>query len=470
MDEACATMPNRHTRCAMAKPTLFFLHALGASRHEWSHVITQLGNRFDCVALDIPGFGDAPALSHCNTNALVDWFSAEVIKRQPACWFAVGHSMGGKIATLTAARARDGVAGLAGLAGVVLVAASPPAPEPMQESRRRTMLAWFETGQPTRMEAAQFVDANCAAPLPDERRDAAINDVLRTAPSAWMAWLTRGSREDCTAQAGCIGVPAVIVAGGQDGDLGEAAQRRLNAPHYAHAQLAIVANAAHLIPYEQPRELAQLVAAHVHRCIENCLPEDFIALLNSERVAPRMRKTLLARHAGPPASGKGVLNPRQMNVLAAVAARVLDGAGDAAQIARRIDLQLAEGAGDGWRYADLPDDRLAIALGLDALDSLAGGFAERSAEEQDRWLQEIAYAVMGNTSAHGLDAGQLAHWFEDVRADVVRTWTSLPATMAALGYDGFAVGNDTGNGPVGYVETAAGRDEHWQLRAPETAQ
>ncbi|AJD68713.1 putative hydrolases or acyltransferases (alpha/beta hydrolase superfamily) [Xanthomonas citri pv. citri] len=314
------------------------------------------------------------------------------------------------------------------------------------------------------------MDANCAAPLPDERRDAAINDVLRTAASAWMAWLTRGSREDCTAQAGCIGVPAVIVAGGQDGDLGEAAQRRLNAPHYAHAQLAIVANAAHLIPYEQPQELAQLVAAHVHRCIENCLPEDFIALLNSERVAPRMRKTLLARHAGPPASGKGVLNPRQMNVLAAVAARVLDGAGDAAQIARRIDLQLAEGAGDGWRYADLPDDRLAIALGLDALDSLAGGFAERSAEEQDRWLQEIAYAVMGNTSAHDLDAGQLAHWFEDVRADVVRTWTSLPATMAALGYDGFAVGNDTGNGPVGYVETAAGRDEHWQLRAPETAQ
>ncbi|TQU93920.1 alpha/beta hydrolase, partial [Xanthomonas perforans] len=105
----------------MAKPTLFFLHALGASRQEWSHVIAQLGSRFDCIALDIPGFGDAPALDHFDTNALVDWFSAEVIRRQPACWFAVGHSMGGKIATLTAARARDGVAGLAGLAGVVLV-------------------------------------------------------------------------------------------------------------------------------------------------------------------------------------------------------------------------------------------------------------------------------------------------------------------------------------------------------------
>ncbi|KLD71157.1 alpha/beta hydrolase [Xanthomonas pisi] len=448
----------------MAKPTLFFLHALGGSRHAWSRVVAQLGDRFDCVALDIPGFGDADPPDHFDTEALVDWFSAEVIDRQPSCWFAIGHSMGGKIATLTAARARDGVAGLAGLAGVVLVAASPPAPEPMEESRRRTMLAWFQTGQPTREEAGQFVDANCAAVLPDDCRNAAIDDVLRTAPSAWSAWLTRGSREDCTAQAGCIGVPAVIVAGGQDGDLGEAAQRRLNAPHYAHAQLAIVVDAAHLISYEQPQELAQLIAAHVDCCIAHCLPEDFIALLNSERVAPRMRATLLARHAGPPAAGKRVLSPRQLDVLAAVAARVLDGAGNARQIARRIDIALAEGGGDGWRYADLPEDRLALPLGLDALDALAGGFAEQSADGQDRWLRDIAHSVVGNTSTYGLDATQLAHWFEDVRADVVRTWTSLPATMAALGYDGFAVGNDTGNGPLGYAETAADRQERWQLR------
>ncbi|MCC4603711.1 alpha/beta hydrolase [Xanthomonas campestris] len=448
----------------MAKPTLFFLHALGGSRHEWSGVVAQLGDQFDCVALDIPGFGDAAALEHFDTHALVDWFSAAIIARQPACWFAVGHSMGGKIATLTAARARDGVAGLAGLAGVVLVAASPPAPEPMEESRRRTMLGWFESGQPTHAEAAQFVDANCASTLPDQLRDTAINDVLRTAPSAWSAWLARASREDCTAQAACIGVPAMIVAGGQDGDLGEAAQRRLNAPHYAQAQLAVVADAAHLIPYEQPQQLARLIAAHVEHCRPHCLPEDFIALLNSGRVMPRMRKTLLARHAGPPATADGVLNQRQLEVLAAVVARVLDGEGDARQIARRIDVQLAEGAGDGWRHADLPADRLAVPLGLEVLDALAGGFAEQAVAAQERWLQEIAHAATGDTSAHGLDATQLAHWFEDVRAKAVRIWTSLPATMAALGYDGFAVGR-VGTESLGYEETAADRHEPWQLHA-----
>ncbi|KQQ75675.1 hypothetical protein ASF73_07735 [Xanthomonas sp. Leaf131] len=60
--------------------------------------------RFECVALDIPGFGDAPPLAHVDTAALVAWFVEQVIRRQPTCWFAIGHSMGGKIATLAARR------------------------------------------------------------------------------------------------------------------------------------------------------------------------------------------------------------------------------------------------------------------------------------------------------------------------------------------------------------------------------
>ncbi|WP_166776290.1 alpha/beta fold hydrolase [Xanthomonas sp. CFBP 8151] len=448
----------------MAKPTLFFLHALGSSSNEWSGVIQRLEARFDCVALDIPGFGEAPPIEHVDTAALVAWFVEEVIRRQPTCWFAIGHSMGGKIATLAAAQARDGLAGLAGLAGVILVAASPPAPEPMDESRRRTMLAWFENGHPTRQEAEQFIDDNCAMALPAPVRDAAVDDVLRTSARAWIAWLAHASRENLSAQAGCVEVPAMIIAGNEDGDLGEAAQTALNAPHYHHARIAVVADAAHLIPYEQPQHLAQLIAAHVDRSVGKCLPDDFVTLLNMERVAPRMRKLLLSRHAGPPAGAQGVLSQHQLGTLGAVVARVLDGASDAGEIARRIDIQLAEGAGDGWRHAALPPDRLAVPLGLDALDALTTGFAGLPVEMQDKWLRQVSRSMAGDPSAHGLDAAQLAHWFEDVRAEAVRTWVSLPATMAALGYDGFAVGGAGLDSP-GYQHTAADRQEAWQLPA-----
>ncbi|WP_115048261.1 alpha/beta hydrolase [Xanthomonas arboricola] len=448
----------------MAKPTLFFLHALGSSSNEWSAVIRRLEPRFDCVALDIPGFGDAPPLAHLDTAGLVAWFVDEVIRRQPTCWLAIGHSMGGKIATLAAAQARDGMAGLAGLAGVILVAASPPAPEPMDEARRGTMLAWFEKGHPTWDEAEQFIDDNCAMPLPAPIRNAAVDDVLRTDANAWIAWLAYASREDCSAQAGCMDVPALIIAGSDDGDLGETAQTALNAPHYHDARIAVVADAAHLIPYEQPEELAQLIAAHVDRSVDKCLPDDFIRLLNADRVAPRMRKLLLSRHAGPPASAQGVLSQHQLELLTAVVARVLDGAGDARAIARRIDVQLADGAGDGWRHAALPPDRLALPLGLDTLDALSNGFAGLPAEIQDRWLRAVSQSTAGRSSAHGLDAAQLAHWFEDVRAEAARIWVSLPATMAALGYDGFAVGGAGIDSP-GYQQTAADRQEAWQLPA-----
>ena len=81
---------------------------------------------YDCVALDLPGFGDAADIDNPPTVAAsVDWLADQVKALKPSLWLPIGHSMGGKFATLLAARAEAGEAGLAGLAGVVLLAASP---------------------------------------------------------------------------------------------------------------------------------------------------------------------------------------------------------------------------------------------------------------------------------------------------------------------------------------------------------
>lgn len=237
---------------------LFFLHALGASARSWDRVIAALPGH-DCVALDLPGFGEGAAMGHLSVAETLDWFAGEIARYDSTRWIVVGHSMGGKIATLTAARRP------AGLAGVVLVAASPPAPEPMDEARRTEMLDWFADGPASTAEAEKFISANTAGPLPDDLAEQAIADVRRSAPEAWRGWLEEGAREDWDARAGVIDLPALIVAGSEDGDLGEDAQRRLNAPHYAHPRVEVVANAAHLIPYEQAEALAALVAAHVRR-------------------------------------------------------------------------------------------------------------------------------------------------------------------------------------------------------------
>nr|WP_234852672.1 alpha/beta hydrolase [Pseudoxanthomonas winnipegensis] len=453
---------------AMPQLQLFFLHALGASAGEWERVIARLGDRADCIALDIPGFGGTSAGECTDVPALVDWFCATVAARAPSRWCVVGHSMGGKIATLAAARAREGAPGLAGLCGVVLVAASPPSLEPMEQQRRQQMLDWFADGAPTPGQAAQFVDDNSARRLDEAPREQAIADVRRSDPRAWRAWLEQGSKQDASAQAGRIALPALLLAGAEDGDLDADAQRRLNLPHYPEAgEVVAIADAAHLIPYEQPEALAAHIDALLQWAEASALPPAFIDLLNLPRVQPRMRATLLARHRGPPRDAPRVLSDAQRAVLAAVVASVLalDDAPQAADLARRLDVGLATQAGDGWRFADLPADAQAWPLGLDALDAMTGGWCARDPLAQEAWLTRIARGDAQPGPQSALDGAQLARWFEDVRAEIARTWASLPATMAAMGYDGFATGSAPGEGE-GYVLAGADQREPWQ-RLPD---
>jgi pimeloyl-ACP methyl ester carboxylesterase len=243
------------------RPTLVFLHALGASQREWEQVIALLPE-YECVTLDLPGFGDLPLANLTDVGSLTNWLTDEIGKRQLITCVLVGHSMGGKIVTLAAARAASGQSELNCVRRVVLVAASPPSPEPMDEDRRSEMIGWFADGRPTESDAATFVDANTADRLPQALREQAMADVLRCDPDAWLAWLEHGSREDWSATIGQIDLPAMIIAGAQDGDLGGAAQRRLNLPLYRNGRIEVVADAAHLIPYEQPGVLAALIDCH----------------------------------------------------------------------------------------------------------------------------------------------------------------------------------------------------------------
>jgi pimeloyl-ACP methyl ester carboxylesterase len=429
---------------------IFYLHALGASAAEWDDVIRAIEPEIEHVPLDLPGFGGS-ADADLDVAALVDWFAERVGEHEPRSWAVVGHSMGGKIATLAAARARDGDPAFTGLAAVVLLAASPPSPEPMEEERRADMIGWFDDGRIDAAEAATFVDANTAHRLPDDLRDKAIVDVDRSGRQAWVGWLERGSREDWAESAGVIAVPALIVAGEEDGDLGVEAQRRLNLPHYADARIEVVAGAAHLLPYEQPARVAALIREHVRPAFARALPGDFTALLASDRVSRRTRAVMTARHAGP--TGKGVLTERQRGVLAALAETILPGVCDGDDLARRIDSVLASGQGDGWRLADLPPDGASWGMALDALAER--GFAEL--DDEDR-----AALVHGIGDGDGvLTAAQMQLWFAEARAEIARQWMALPATMALIGYDGFAVGGD-GDRKQGYRLTAADTIEPWQ--------
>ena len=64
-------------------------------------------------------------------------------------------------------------------------------------------------------------------------------------------------------------------------------------------------------------------------------------------------------------------------------------------------------------------------------------------------------------AGHGLlDAAQMKHWFEDLRAELVRRHVAYPATLAAMGYSGIGIGGDTA--PQGFAMVGTDEREPWE--------
>jgi pimeloyl-ACP methyl ester carboxylesterase len=439
------------------RPVLFMLHALGGSARAWSGVAAALGADFETVAIDLPGFGDARDATDLSVVGMADHVAAIVRTQGASRWLLVGHSMGGKIASIVAARALAGDPGLFGLAGVVLLAGSPPSPEPMDEDRRREMIGWAAHGPLDAAAARAFVDGNVGRALFPDADRLALDDLRRASPEAWLAWLERGSREDWSGEVGTLDLPALIVAGGADGDLGEAGQRSTNASVYPRAVVAVEEGAGHLLPLERPREVADRIARFWHGTAGTgpAVPGAFARLIASDRVSRRTRAALATRALADAADRPPeVLSPTQLRTLRAVADRVVPQTGPAIDLAARIDAQLAAGKGDGWRFADLPPDREAHAMALDGL----AGFGDLAEDEQQATLTRI---TEGGFERAALSASQMEHWFEDLRADLVRLWLAHPATLARIGFDGFANGGD-GARKQGFERLGACEREAWE--------
>ena len=253
-----------HAAGSDARPTLVCLHFLGGSAHSWDQVAIGLdGIRY--VGLDLPGFGEAAGASGYSVQAMADAVERQV-EGIDAPWVLAGHSMGAKVAAVLARRAEDGEPALSGLAGIVLVAGSPPCREPIEEAKRQEMLGWFGDAAQSESQATHYIGQNTAASLDRPALSRAVGDVLRMNRAAWLAWLQGGSLEDWSDRVGVLRLPALIVAGGKDGALGEAAQRDLTAPHYATHRMVTLPDAGHALPLERPGMVAQLICEHV-RCV-----------------------------------------------------------------------------------------------------------------------------------------------------------------------------------------------------------
>jgi hypothetical protein len=381
-------------------------------------------------------------------DAVAETINAAGLQR----YVLVGHSMSGTVAMVLARRAQD--AADERLAGLVLVAPSPPGPEPMEESKRSMMLGLLgERHDDDRARARSYITKNELRDIPPAVEERASQEVMRMNRTAWVAWITKGSKEDHSQFVGILDLPALVLAGDQDLSLGPKQQAELTLPHLRRGDLITVKNCSHLVPMEQPSAMTALLRGFLQRIApETLVPEEYRAFIDSERLSDRTREVMRARMQAP-ADAPGVLSPSQMVTLRAMLARVIPQEHHELDLAGYVLVRLASGNGDGWRYDVLPQDVQAYREGLDKL--AAKGFAGMTAEEQDRELKAL------ETNPGSAEA----RWFEEVRGDAVSAYMAHPATMARIGYSGIGVGGAQTKFK-GYVTIGPNQRESWE---PEPA-
>ncbi|HEY0780528.1 MAG TPA: alpha/beta fold hydrolase [Gemmatirosa sp.] len=247
-------MPNDATSDGLpgATPaTALLLHFFGGTSRTWTEARAALDARgVRTIAPDLRGFGDAmDAAGPFTVDAYADDIVALAAREAGARWTLVGHSMGGKIAFAVAARRP------LGLASLVLVAPSPPWPEPMSDADRARLRAAYGDRAP----AAVTIDGIVAHPLTGAVRERTLDDELRASADAWHAWLDAGSREDLAARAPNVAVPVTVLAGEKDRGITPAVAGAVAAALGGSA--VTVPDAGHLLPLEATNAVVAAIAA-----------------------------------------------------------------------------------------------------------------------------------------------------------------------------------------------------------------
>ncbi|MGQ4516569.1 alpha/beta fold hydrolase [Streptomyces sp. DW26H14] len=234
-------------------PALVFAHYWGGSAGTWDAVVAKLPPGRATVRFDQRGWGSSRALpGPYGLDQLASDLLAVVAGLALDRFVLVGHSMGGKVCQLAAARQPRG------LAGMVLVAPAPPRPPAAVTPEYRRFLAHSYDSPETVSQALDH--ALTATRLADSVRDAVVRDSLASGVAAREEWPLRGIATDITDALLTIGLPAVpvlVLAGEHDRVEPEGVLRENLLPYLPHARLDTVPRSGHLLPLEAPGAVAQ---------------------------------------------------------------------------------------------------------------------------------------------------------------------------------------------------------------------
>jgi pimeloyl-ACP methyl ester carboxylesterase len=239
-----------------AEPALLFLHYWGGTSRTWRKVTAELEGQFKTVAYDARGWGKSdktPAsykLADLADEAL-SLVKALGIKQ----YVLVGHSMGGKVAQLIASRRPKG------LLGLILVAPAQPTPRHNPDQMREEQLHAYDN----RENVLKVIGSGrlTARPPSPEIVEQIVEDSLSGSREATMAFPMKSILEDISSEVAKINVPTVLLAGELDQVDSIERHKTEVLAYLPKAEFKIIKGSGHLIPIDEPLQLAKEIDSFV---------------------------------------------------------------------------------------------------------------------------------------------------------------------------------------------------------------
>ncbi len=164
-------------------------------------------------------------------------------------------------------------------------------------------------------------------------------------------------------------------------------------------------------------------------------------LIGSARVSPRTREVMLDRvdANNEAAFIEGISKDENHRLLRAIIQRLIPQSNTAANIdiAYAIMKRRQDGIGDGWRFATMPSDLVALRCGLAAINESARSlhsfaFSDLRTAQQDQLLHRIQ---RGDVQWKNIDPKV---WFRELISEAIEIYISHPSTLQSIGFDGIA--------------------------------
>jgi pimeloyl-ACP methyl ester carboxylesterase len=233
-------------------PTLLMLHGIGSSSTAWSGQMERLGNRFTCLAPDLPGYGDSPDPRGHGLDPIVDDV-ASVLDGQPA------HVIGVSFGAIALAAFRPGLVRTLVLSDATLGRATLDDAARARWLQHREALA--HDLQARSVERAAEIAGRAA---PQAVIEAIAAHMRRARPAGYLAVARAIAATDARPWLAGINQPALILCGEEDGVTGTGVSSAL-AEALPDARMLTIEGAGHAPHIEQPDRFAEAVRAFLDR-------------------------------------------------------------------------------------------------------------------------------------------------------------------------------------------------------------